>query len=967
MSKSLSTGQDALARRSHVVPINLIKLTDYAESATWYLSDRAVSYDYDGSGAVEFFPWVKEFGALACGMSHLPAVQSSDTTWELSLSNETWEGERIAETLDAETLEGASIEWAQLLADESITSYPADLSAWSSTDKTIFFTGVVRRVGPITEQRIGLACSADLPTLPWAFVTSSNAPDASRGARVPLLYGDFGTVQAVPWSLAPRTNLDADLSTTGTTVTVVSTADFTNSGTIRIETELITYAGKTATTFTGCTRGVSPSSAAIHYDGDLAVAGGSSDSDVYVISGNQLSTTGAVTGSYDGYPGDTMPTISTGGYTINTADYATIPGAVASTLSVTGSEGIYWAKFAFGDPTGVYVDVDGPAAPYTYTYTVADDCEATTGLTRASQDTSNYVVGSASIKCEPGVGVENTGTALSDGDDYGDWSATTNGAGWTIENNTSEYTEGSNSVRIARDDVGDDTDGYFDCTLGTPIDLSSADFRFDMYVADFDYDSPIASSIWLIRSGDGDLVRWHLDGDNMIYYENQGWVTVVCKVADAYQDNMGGDYTGIDTVRIDLDLGVTGNYCDVSYDNFQTFTSTEATTGTSYKTFSSEDWSDADAFNVDFRVGGSSPDSVKFWVSSDTPSGTTPPTNRWEMDLLTGPLLVWQALESRGATQGSPTMSAIISWGITVDMASTATQRGSYVWFYEYPAPEKPTVWIDDIRYGEDQASRYKVASGTMLEHPADIFRHLVEVVAGETVDETSVVAAETDLGSNKMAFDSRSLGFSWVDIVSRLAYESRANVVPRYTSTGTRWAFLTADSSYEFDTSGLSVSTWEPGGFALVGRANGQDLFTRFSFHYNIDPSIGYTSEAYTQFLRAAPGQNDLSAKVATADIETAEAAHGISEAPPLDFVCIRDETTAIDVAGYIVHELLRRAKLFAIRGVPWYDGEAYALELGDIRNVTPPWSSTAVKCRVIEIIKDATEQLELRLVEVE
>jgi len=51
------------------------------------------------------------------------------------------------------------------------------------------------------------------------------------------------------------TTLTADLSATATTVAVVSTADFPATGAFYLGRELIRYAGKTGTTFTGCTRG----------------------------------------------------------------------------------------------------------------------------------------------------------------------------------------------------------------------------------------------------------------------------------------------------------------------------------------------------------------------------------------------------------------------------------------------------------------------------------------------------------------------------------------------------------------------------------------------------------------------------------------------------------------------------------------------------------------------------------------
>lgn len=50
-------------------------------------------------------------------------------------------------------------------------------------------------------------------------------------------------------------SLTADLTSSATSMTVDSTADFASSGTIHIGTEAIKYTGKTATTFTGLTRG----------------------------------------------------------------------------------------------------------------------------------------------------------------------------------------------------------------------------------------------------------------------------------------------------------------------------------------------------------------------------------------------------------------------------------------------------------------------------------------------------------------------------------------------------------------------------------------------------------------------------------------------------------------------------------------------------------------------------------------
>ena len=66
------------------------------------------------------------------------------------------------------------------------------------------------------------------------------------------------------------TPLNGALNASATTITVLSTAGFAASGAIGIEAEYITYSGVTATTFTGCVRGVG-STATTHADGTAVV------------------------------------------------------------------------------------------------------------------------------------------------------------------------------------------------------------------------------------------------------------------------------------------------------------------------------------------------------------------------------------------------------------------------------------------------------------------------------------------------------------------------------------------------------------------------------------------------------------------------------------------------------------------------------------------------------------------------
>lgn len=80
------------------------------------------------------------------------------------------------------------------------------------------------------------------------------------------------TVSLIEAANNAATTLSSSVSSSDTTLTVVSTADFASSGVISIEGEVIFYTGKTSTTFTGCVRGADGTVADTH-DSDVAVQG----------------------------------------------------------------------------------------------------------------------------------------------------------------------------------------------------------------------------------------------------------------------------------------------------------------------------------------------------------------------------------------------------------------------------------------------------------------------------------------------------------------------------------------------------------------------------------------------------------------------------------------------------------------------------------------------------------------------
>ena len=79
------------------------------------------------------------------------------------------------------------------------------------------------------------------------------------------IVGGFAAIYAYD-NTSSSTILDGAIDASVTTVTVDSTVGFEDIGTITIDTENISYTAKTATTFTGCTRGADSTSAASHLD-----------------------------------------------------------------------------------------------------------------------------------------------------------------------------------------------------------------------------------------------------------------------------------------------------------------------------------------------------------------------------------------------------------------------------------------------------------------------------------------------------------------------------------------------------------------------------------------------------------------------------------------------------------------------------------------------------------------------------
>jgi hypothetical protein len=120
----------------------------------------------------------------------------------------------------------------------------------------------------------------------------SGAHEYSLGKVKPIIYGQAYAHECLPVDAGSITTLTADMASDSTAaIAVTDTTSFPSSGDIWIESEKVTYTGKTAATFTGITRGVAGTATA-HNRGAYAVEDQTNYD--YLISGHSCQTPTAV-------------------------------------------------------------------------------------------------------------------------------------------------------------------------------------------------------------------------------------------------------------------------------------------------------------------------------------------------------------------------------------------------------------------------------------------------------------------------------------------------------------------------------------------------------------------------------------------------------------------------------------------------------------------------------------------------
>ena len=194
--------------------------------------------------------------------------------------------------------------FSSLFDSEPVESVPVTLTqyfdglSWDYAE--VIFRGYVREV---TEYN-SLTCTLLIQGL-WAkydrligrdlAITRNAFPNAdpdAMGKMQPLVYGTVDNLPCLAVKAGAMSNLPGDITASVTSIELSDASVFPTSGTVQIDTEQITYAGKSSNTLTGCTRGRN-STTAINHDAGASVAQVLTQY-VYLLAGHPVKSIGNV-------------------------------------------------------------------------------------------------------------------------------------------------------------------------------------------------------------------------------------------------------------------------------------------------------------------------------------------------------------------------------------------------------------------------------------------------------------------------------------------------------------------------------------------------------------------------------------------------------------------------------------------------------------------------------------------------
>ena len=260
---------------------------------------------------------------------------------------------------------------------------------------------------------------------------------------------------------------------------------------------------------------------------------------------------------------------------------------------------------------------------------------------------------------------------------------------------------------------------------------------------------------------------------------------------------------------------------------------------------------------------------------------------------------------------------------------------------------------VDGPDVPNDLTNPWNGTPGDTLNHPADIARHWLETVGGyapSDLDLPSFAEAFANLGAGYIwGFDARNTGSVWREVLARIGYEARANLVR---PSGGPWKMLTAQADHTW---GAPVATLDSFGELVAIGKDDREIRTRFTVYSDFDPRAGVFDT--TAFFAVQTTDPTAPAVVAR------EQVYGITYNQPQLLRCHRVEGSvgSADWVAYQEQEYGREARIWSGRFDHW---QAYPIEIGDV--VTLTLEGESPKCRVIETQRDQINGIRLRLIEV-
>ena len=490
-----------------------------------------------------------------------------------------------------------------------------------------------------------------------------------------------------------------------------------------------------------------------------------------------------------------------------------------------------------------------------------------------------------------------------------------------------------------------------------PVTFTPGDTDLDLYESNrnlvmFDFKIKKASTTGNIRFryGDGYAAAYWFDYDIGLFQENT-WYTIILDPDEA----TGGFVTNpdlIDYVGVEFNQANRSASCKVYLDNIKlvpqdVIIQNIAAGGVDLSSVS-------DLYRIASYADADKTSAAHLWVwlSDETWSGTDlgavfrrlefEPANTKD---------AWLTTPQTGAASdtGGPTLTAIDSIRMAVRNSGGIYARDPINIHY-----------IDTLEINNPEVT-YHADFGAVMLHPADIITQWIQEEAGEVVFGGDLTALVTALGvSAEWGFDARALGFKWEEVLQRMAFEARANIVPVEGAAVAghvpqrQWRILSADSGYGFGAPPAGAVISQTDRLTDKGRAI-QDIASHYSFRYAFDASLpgGGSEESFKYALVAVPSGSNV--PISAGNILLAAKRFGEIEAALIAFRCIQDDDTAKDTAGYIVQERMSNdRRVFELLEVAWFDALPY--DVGDIVSIAAPWGA-AVTCEITTMAKAFTE----------